>query len=70
MTTQPNILVIFTDQQTQQAISAYGNPHLHTPNMDSLVHSGLSFQTPTALFLYAAQPAAACLPGECLTRPV
>ena len=43
MSTQPNILVILTDQQTHAALSAHGNPHLHTPHMDSLVHSGLSF---------------------------
>ena len=43
MSAQPNILVILTDQLTQQALSAHGNPHLHTPHMDSLVHSGLSF---------------------------
>ena len=44
MSTQPNILVILTDQQTHAALSAHGNPHVHTPHMDSLVHSGLSFQ--------------------------
>ena len=43
MPTQPNILVILTDQQTHAAIGAHGNPHLHTPHMDSLVHNGLSF---------------------------
>ena len=43
MPTQPNILVILTDQQTHAAIGAHGNPRLNTPHMDSLVHTGLSF---------------------------
>ncbi len=43
MPTQPNILVILTDQQTQAAIGAHGNPRLNTPNMDSLVRGGLTF---------------------------
>ncbi len=44
MSSQPNILVILTDQQTQRAVSAYGNPYLHTPCMDTLVHGGVSFE--------------------------
>ncbi|HHZ91447.1 TPA: hypothetical protein EYN65_13205, partial [Candidatus Poribacteria bacterium] len=44
MSAQPNILVILTDQQTQRAVSAYGNPYLHTPHTDALVHGGLSFE--------------------------
>ena len=44
MSTQPNVLVVLTDQQTQPAVSAYGNSYLHTPCMDALVHGGLSFE--------------------------
>ena len=44
MSAQPNILVILTDQQTQRAVSSYGNPYLHTPYMDTLVHGGVSFE--------------------------
>ena len=44
MSTQPNILVILTDQQTQKAVSAYGNPYLHTPHLDALAQGGLSFE--------------------------
>lgn len=50
MTTRPNILVILTDQQTQQAIGAHGNPHLHTPHMDALVHGGVSFENSYCTF--------------------
>lgn len=41
--TRPNILLIFTDQQTISAMSAYGNNHLHTPNMDALAKFGVRF---------------------------
>lgn len=41
---QPNILFIFTDQQSRSAISACGNPHLHTPHMDSIAANGVRFE--------------------------
>ncbi len=41
---RPNILFIFTDQQTMRAMSAYGNPYLYTPNMDSLAAHGVRFE--------------------------
>ena len=40
---RPNILLLLTDQQTLRAMSAYGNPYLHTPNMDNLARSGVRF---------------------------
>ena len=44
MSDRPNILFIFTDQQTLGAMSAYGNPHLRTPHMDSIAASGVRFE--------------------------
>ncbi len=41
--TQPNILYIMTDQQRFDTIAALGNQHIHTPNLDRLVHRGISF---------------------------
>ena len=41
---RPNILLIFTDQQTLNAMSAAGNPWLRTPNMDSLARFGVRFE--------------------------
>lgn len=40
---QPNILYIFTDQQTAQAMSCAGNSDLHTPNLDRLASEGIRF---------------------------
>ncbi len=40
---KPNILFIFTDQQTMKAMSAAGNPYLRTPFMDGLASQGVRF---------------------------
>jgi arylsulfatase A-like enzyme len=40
---RPNILFIFTDQQTYRAMSCAGNPHLSTPAMDRLAKEGVRF---------------------------
>jgi arylsulfatase A-like enzyme len=43
MSTQPNILYIFTDQQSAGAMSCAGNPEVRTPAMDRLAESGVRF---------------------------
>lgn len=40
---QPNIVYIFTDQQTASAMSCAGNLNLRTPNMDRLANEGIRF---------------------------
>jgi len=40
---RPNILFVFTDQQTLRAMGAVGNPWLKTPNMDRLAREGVRF---------------------------
>ncbi len=40
---RPNILLVFTDQQTLGAMSCAGNPHVHTPHMDELARRGARF---------------------------
>ncbi len=44
MNNRPNILFINTDQHSWNAISAYGNPYLNTPNIDLLHQNGTSFK--------------------------
>ena len=41
---RPNILFIFTDQQTWRAMSCAGNPHLSTPALDRLAAEGTRFE--------------------------
>lgn len=40
---RPNILYIFTDQQTAEALSCAGNPDVKTPSMDRLAKEGVRF---------------------------
>ncbi|GHB74909.1 sulfatase [Persicitalea jodogahamensis] len=40
---KPNILIILTDQQTNDCLSLLGNPNLHTPYLDSLARRGVYF---------------------------
>jgi choline-sulfatase len=39
----PNILFIYTDDQSFNTIAALGHSIIHTPNFDKLVHEGISF---------------------------
>lgn len=52
-TTQPlNVLILLFDKCRRDAIGAYGNPDVHTPNLDWLANTGVRFAncyTPTAL---------------------
>jgi len=43
MEKKPNILFMMTDQQRFDTIRALGNKIIYTPNLDFLVHRGLSF---------------------------
>ena len=40
---RPNILWVCTDQQRFDTIHALGNPHVRTPNLDKLCHTGVAF---------------------------
>lgn len=42
---RPNILLIFTDQQTISGMSCAGNKWVNTPNMDALARAGVRFLT-------------------------
>ena len=55
---RPNIIYIFTDQHTANAMSCAGNPDLHTPNLDRLAAAGIMFQN---AYCTAALHAAPCL---------
>ena len=57
MAKQPNILYIFTDQQSGDAMSCVGNEYVHTPAIDSLAESGTVFD-----LAYCPQPV--CSPSR------
>lgn len=46
-TKHPNVIWVLTDQLRGQALSLYGDPNVHTPNLDRLAHEGRHF--PNAL---------------------
>jgi arylsulfatase A-like enzyme len=41
--TQPNIILIMTDQQRYDTIGALGYPHMETPVLDRMVNEGVTF---------------------------
>jgi len=57
MPERPNILFIFTDQQSAYAMSCAGNADLNTPAMDSLAETGARFEN-----AYCTQPL--CTPAR------
>ncbi len=62
---KPNILFILTDDQRQDTISALGNPHIHTPNLDGLVKSGIVFRNAYCMGGYSG---AVCLPSRMMIQ--
>ncbi len=44
MAERPNIILIITDQQRYDTINALGYPYVDTPNLDRLVHEGVTFE--------------------------
>ena len=41
---QPNIVLIFTDNQQATTLGCYGNPEIYTPNLDQLAGQGMLFE--------------------------
>ncbi len=39
-----NLLFIFSDQHSKEKFGAYGNEHIHTPNLDKLAEEGALFE--------------------------
>jgi len=58
---KPNVLFLFTDDQREDSISALGNPHITTPNLDKLVESGFVFKNAYCMGGFSA---AVCLPSR------
>ena len=57
MSERPNILLVFTDQQSANAMSCAGNAEISTPTMDSLAADGVRFER-----AYCATPS--CAPAR------
>jgi len=44
MKKRPNLLFVFSDQQSRDALGCYGNKQIITPNLDQLAQDGLQFE--------------------------
>ena len=60
---QPNFLVIVSDDQRPDTIAALGNPHIRTPNLDSLIREGMAFTRATCAFPLCVPSRAEILTG-------
>jgi len=61
---KPNVLFIFTDDQREDTVGAFGNGHIQTPNLDALAESGVVFSN--AYCMGGFSPAV-CLPSRMMT---
>lgn len=61
--TRPNIIVILTDDQRFNTISALGNNEIETPNFDRLVRSGTAF---TQAHIMGGSHPAVCMPSRAM----
>ncbi|HUW55220.1 MAG TPA: sulfatase-like hydrolase/transferase [Planctomycetota bacterium] len=53
----PNVLLFFCDQLRRDALGAYGNEHVHTPNLDRLADGGRTYER-------AYTPVPVCIPAR------
>jgi len=57
----PNVLFLFTDDQRQDTIRAWGNEAIATPNIDRLAESGTSFRS---AYIMGGSSPGVCLPSR------
>ena len=58
-----NILFLFTDDQRADAVGAYGNAYIQTPNIDKLADAGTRF---TNAFCMGSHHGAVCMPSRAM----
>lgn len=63
MTSKPNVLFFFTDDQRFDTIGALGNQQIKTPHMDALVKQGTAF---THAHIPGGTHGAVCMPSRCM----
>jgi len=60
---KPNVVFIFADDQRADTIAALGNSHIKTPNLDRLVHMGVSFNR---AYMQGGLQGATCVPSRAM----
>ncbi|MCB0670170.1 MAG: sulfatase [Saprospiraceae bacterium] len=59
---QPNIVIIFTDDQGYEDLGCYGSPDIKTPNIDQMAAEGMRFKN-----FYVSQPVCSASRSSLLT---
>ena len=62
---RPNILFLFSDDQRNDTIAAYGNPHIRTPQLDRLARQGMSFRR---AYCMGSMGGAVCVPSRAMVH--
>ncbi len=60
---RPNVLFLFADDQRPDAVAAFGNPVIKTPNIDKLAQGGFRF---TRAYCMGSMGGAVCLPSRAM----
>jgi arylsulfatase A-like enzyme len=60
---RPNILFIFADDQRADALGAFGNPYIRTPNLDRLASNGVRFSNS---YVMGGHHGAICAPSRAM----
>lgn len=60
---RPNVIMIYTDDQRDDTLSAFGNEDISTPNFDSLINSGFSFMRN---YCMGSMSGAVCVPSRAM----
>lgn len=60
---RPNVLFLLADDQRADTIAAWGNKHIKTPNIDSIVQRGFSFRNH---YCFGSNSGAVCLPSRAM----
>lgn len=60
---QPNVLVLYSDDQRADTLACLGNPHISTPALDRLARDGTVF---TRAYCMGAQQGAVCIPSRAM----
>ena len=63
-TKQPNVILIFTDNQQAATLACYGNSEVHTPNLDKLAERGMRFNKAFGANAFCSPSRASALTGQ------
>ena len=65
---QPNILFVFTDDQAQNCVQSFGNPHIQTRHIDRLAAEGVVFREAFVTTAICCSNRACILTGQHMRR--